>query len=417
MNGEAHSETRQDAGLDENLRFRDWPLHLKQMWEEFSSARINRELRFISAVGLATCIACLFFDAQAGVLELGLLLRLGLVAPAYLIGIALLRNARGLTRTMATLTPIVIFASVASCLGLAAEAAFTERYLIATAVLIAFSIMFLPLRAGATLFLAVFGNAAIVIPVFVVEGVRPDAVGLYVFVLICCTGPVAIRLRSDRVKDSNFLLTLKSRQAQEDLLALNRQLETLSNIDPLTAVLNRRGFEQAFAAAYEAARQSDDLTAVLLLDIDHFKRFNDTYGHQAGDQCLVEVGRLLASEFALHEGIAGRYGGEEFIAALFGKASREAEAIANRVRTQIARLVVADATGGAESISISIGVCIGSPRTTSRETFVTHADRALYAAKDAGRNRVVMLTDEATQSSGRDAFGTRGNPGYAIGLV
>jgi diguanylate cyclase (GGDEF)-like protein len=417
MYGEAHSETRKDAGLDENLRFRAWPLDLKQMWEEFFSARINRELRFISAVGLATCIACLFFDAQAGVLELGILLRLGLVAPAYVIGIALLRHARGLARTLATVTPIAIFASVASCLGLAAEGAFTERYLIATAVLIAFSVMFLPLRAGATLFLAIAGIAAIVIPVFVIEGVRPETIGLYVFVLICCSGPIAIKLRSHRVKDSNFLLTLKSRQAQEDLLALNGQLETLSNIDPLTAVLNRRGFEQAFEAAYEAARQSDDMMAVLLLDIDHFKRFNDTHGHQAGDQCLVEVERLLGGEFALHEGIAGRYGGEEFIAALFGKASREAETIANRVRTQIAQLDVADGMNGEESISISIGVCIGSPKTVSRETFVTAADRALYAAKHAGRNRVVMLTDETTESSGGDAFGAPVNPGYAVGIV
>jgi diguanylate cyclase (GGDEF)-like protein len=290
--------------------------------------------------------------------------------------------------------------------------------------LIAFSVVLVPLRAGATLLLAATGYGAIAIPVLASEGIGPHNVDLFVFTLLCCTAPILIKLRSDRVQDSNFLLTLESRRSQDDLLASNRRLETLSSVDALTAVLNRRGFENRFAAAFAAAREGEAMLAVLLLDIDHFKRFNDTHGHQAGDRCLREVGRLLNSECERHGGFAGRYGGDEFIAALVGEASREAGAIATRIGAQIGELTRMDDTGIGEngvdetgidergiedadsdhrgpedSIRVSIGVRIGSPRTTSRETFVSDADRALYAAKDAGRNRVVVLGDKAKSAA------------------
>lgn len=251
-----------------------------------------------------------------------------------------------------------------------------------------------------------------------IAGIGAGNTDLFVFTLLCCTVPIAIKLRGDRLKDSNFILTLKSREAQDDLLAVNRQLETLSSVDALTAVLNRSGFEQRFAAAFEAARQTGDMLAVLLLDIDHFKRFNDTHGHQAGDRCLTEVGQLLNSEFEWHEGFAGRYGGEEFIGALVGKASREAEAeaVANRIRTQIAQLAIIDHEGRADSITVSVGVRVGSPRTTGREKFVTDADRALYAAKDAGRNRVVVLGDDARDARGGKASGSEALTDVADGV-
>ena len=424
MDGRASFEQRAVDGLGERMPFRDWAPELKAQWAEFSSARIDRELRFMHAVGLATCIACLFFDERAGLLELGLGLRLGLVTPAYLIAMALLRRGDGVTRTLATVVPIALFAGVTSYLGTSAQGVFGDRYLMASAMLIAFSIVLVPLRAGATLLLAATGYAAIAIPVLASEGIGPHNIDLFVFTLLCCTAPILIKLRSDRVQDSNFLLTLESRRSQDDLLASNRRLETLSSVDALTAVLNRRGFENRFAAAFAAARESEAMLAVLLLDIDHFKRFNDTHGHQAGDRCRREVGRLLSSEFERHGGFAGRYGGDEFIAALVGEASREAGVIATRIGAQIGELTRMDDTGidergidenGVEergideansdhrgledSIRVSIGVRIGSPELTSRETFVSDADRALYAAKDAGRNRVVVLGDKAKSAA------------------
>ncbi|OBX18158.1 hypothetical protein A9995_13460 [Erythrobacter sp. QSSC1-22B] len=405
MYRQAFLETRAVDGLDETAPFRNWAPELKARWRKLSSARINRELRFLHAIGLATCIACLWFDAHAGILGLGLSLRLGLVVPAYLVAMALLRRGDGLTRTLATVAPITFFVGVSSYLGMSVQGIFADRYVMASAMLIAFCIVLLPLRLGATLLLAASGYAAIAIPVLAMSGIEVGKTDLLVFALLCCTVPIAIKLRSDRLKDSNFVLTLKSRNAQDDLLAINRRLETLSSVDALTGVLNRRGFEQRFAAAFEAAREADDVLAVMLLDLDNFKRFNDSHGHQAGDRCLIEVGRLLNSELDSHAGFAGRYGGEEFIAALVGEASGEAERIANRIRTQIGQLVIVEDSGHVDpaddkrpsaSISVSVGVRIGSPRATSRERFVTDADRALYAAKDAGRNRVIVLTEESS---------------------
>ncbi len=405
MSGQPYSNRSAGDGLDETLRFRAWAPELKARWYDFFAARINRELRFMHAVGLATCIACLFLDAQAGVFDLGLQLRLGLVAPAYLVAIALLRRGNGVTRTLATVVPIALFAGVATYLGLAAQSVFTDRYVMASAMLIAFCLVLLPLRIGPAVVLAGAGFGAIAIPLLAMSGIGSSNADLFVFALLCCTVPIAIKLRSDRVKDSNFILTLKSRQAQEELLATNRQLESLSSIDALTGVLNRRGFEKKFEAAYEAALQSDEPLAVLLLDIDHFKLFNDTHGHQAGDRCLIEVGRVLNSEIRRHDGAAGRYGGEEFIAALRGRASGDADGIAHRILTQISQLVITDHQGRMGSVTASVGVRVGSPLARSRDEFVKDADRALYAAKGAGRDRVVVFVDEARDSHSGSSLG------------
>ena len=156
MDRRASFETRTVDGLGERVPFRDWSPELKAQWEEFSSARINRELRFMHWLGLASCIACLFFDAQAGVLGAGLVLRLGLVVPAYLVGIALLRRAEGPRRALATVGPIVMFVGVTSYFGTSAPGVFADRYLMASAMLLAFSIVLLPLRTG-TLAISTFG--------------------------------------------------------------------------------------------------------------------------------------------------------------------------------------------------------------------------------------------------------------------
>ncbi len=261
--------------------------------------------------------------------------------------------------------------------------------------LVTFCIILSPLRIGGTALLAASGFGSIVIPVILLTKAGIYSVDLISFTFLCCSLPLLIKHRSDRLRDENFILTLKSRKAQDDLLSSNRQLESLSQIDPLTGLLNRRGFDQHFKAAFDAAQISGEPFAILMLDIDHFKAFNDDYGHQLGDRCLAEVGSLLGDEVGRHGGISARYGGEEFIAALRGIASVNGIAIAQAIRRRISDLRITNGGSDTALITASVGVRIASARKTTRDKFVQEADQALYAAKHAGRNQVALYSRDA----------------------
>lgn len=246
-----------------------------------------------------------------------------------------------------------------------------------------------------TAVLAAAGFGATVIPVILSAKAGAGNVDLLYFTFLCCSLPLLIKRRSERLRDTNFILTLKSRKAQEDLLNSNRRLESLSRIDPLTGLLNRRGFDQHFNTAFKAAQISGEPFAILILDIDHFKTFNDDHGHQLGDRCLAEVGSLLGNEIDRHGGISARYGGEEFIAALRGIASVNGIAVAQAIRRKVADLRISHDGDDTVSITASVGVRIASARNTSRDRLIQEADQALYAAKHAGRNQVALYSRDA----------------------
>ncbi|MGB3712482.1 MAG: GGDEF domain-containing protein [Erythrobacter sp.] len=338
-------------------------------------------------------------DAQAGALQLGLALRLGVVAPAYLFAMWLLRTDKQLVLLAAAILPIMLFVGVAAYIGMHAEISHRDNYVMAASMLVSTCIILFPLRFRATAILAAGSLAAIAAPVVLEADDIGSLSNLLVFALLCSTLPLLIKRRSDHLKDANFLLTLRSRQAQDALLAANRELENLSDQDPLTGLLNRRGFEKRFRSAFEMAQTSGEPLAVLLMDLDHFKSFNDTHGHQLGDECLVQVGDLLKEEIARNRGISGRYGGEEFIVALTGSGSANAINIADRVRRKIANLQIRNPNGERAGMTASIGARIGRVAHLDRERFVEDADEALYTAKNEGRNRVVLFSRTETLST------------------
>jgi diguanylate cyclase len=175
------------------------------------------------------------------------------------------------------------------------------------------------------------------------------------------------------------------------------RLETLS--DPLTLVGNRQRFDDSLGTMTAAARASGQPLSLLIADIDHFKKFNDWFGHQAGDQVL----RLVATAIkdALRDSdVVARYGGEEFTVILPNAPMATARIAAERVRQSIAARDVKKRTTGESlgQITISIGVAEFRPRESSAE-FVERADSCLYAAKRSGRNRVVGDSDPETASA------------------
>lgn len=174
----------------------------------------------------------------------------------------------------------------------------------------------------------------------------------------------------------------------ESTMADNRRLEVLAHTDPLTAVLNRRALTERLASELERVKRYDSTVSILLIDIDHFKRVNDSFGHLAGDDVLTDVGALLQSAVRSVDVVA-RYGGEEFVIALPETSLAGATAFAERIRELIEERGFSH-TGDRElHLTASVGVaCYPSPGLETVEDLLSKADQALYRAKAEGRNRV-----------------------------
>jgi diguanylate cyclase (GGDEF)-like protein len=176
----------------------------------------------------------------------------------------------------------------------------------------------------------------------------------------------------------------------------------LAEFDPLTGVLNRRAILVRLHVAYADARQTRRALAVLFLDLDHFKRINDSHGHAAGDNVLAVVAAAMQAELRELDWL-GRYGGEEFVAVLPDAPELVARTIAERIRQRTADLRIVH--GDVEvRLTVSVGVALLDATTPTVEALIEHADIALYRAKAQGRNRVVhYLPGEAVAdaASGR----------------
>jgi two-component system, cell cycle response regulator len=170
------------------------------------------------------------------------------------------------------------------------------------------------------------------------------------------------------------------------------QAETLSGTDDLTSLPNRRSFERALHREVERARRTGSHVAVGLLDIDHFKSFNDRFGHPVGDRVLIQVARRLASAFREID-VVSRWGGEEFAVLLTGLVDgtpAEALAVLERARDAVGGKPVALGPGlPSPMVSVSGGVAVFPEDGGDGPELVRRADAALYEAKRAGRDRVV----------------------------
>lgn len=189
------------------------------------------------------------------------------------------------------------------------------------------------------------------------------------------------------------VLWLSSRSVEADLMevVLKRlSLERMAWEDKLTGLANRRRFDAVLAEEWRRSSRMGVPLSLLLLDVDHFKLFNDTYGHTAGDACLTLVGGVLASSVKRAGDFAARYGGEEFVVLLFHTSRADAQAMAERLRHAVHALGVDHAMSPHGVVSVSIGGATVVPKPEDLpQILIDHADEALYRAKEAGRNQVV----------------------------
>jgi diguanylate cyclase (GGDEF)-like protein len=167
---------------------------------------------------------------------------------------------------------------------------------------------------------------------------------------------------------------------------LEEQLQKMANTDPLTELYNRRVFlEQLAQETARLARFENQSAALLMLDLDYFKRINDTYGHSTGDEVLRKFASIVR-EISRTIDIPARLGGEEFAILLPGATKADAMAMAERLRQQIANAVIPHKKGSVR-ITVSIGAAALSADDSGGDQVLSHADAALYKAKEAGRNQ------------------------------
>ncbi|MPQ66603.1 MULTISPECIES: diguanylate cyclase [unclassified Pseudomonas] len=175
---------------------------------------------------------------------------------------------------------------------------------------------------------------------------------------------------------------------RHQLQAANAKLQKLSSTDRLTGLYNRGHWEESLKAAYARNQRYGNATSLVMFDIDHFKRVNDTYGHQAGDKVIEHVADVVR-EHVRDSDVAGRYGGEEFGVVLSDTDKAGARFFAERLRKAIEALEVVH-EGQSIRFTISLGVADLSLPSISHADLIAWADQALYASKKGGRNRVTV---------------------------
>lgn len=211
-----------------------------------------------------------------------------------------------------------------------------------------------------------------------------------------------LRLRV-ALAQANTELEDKVQQRTQALEEVNHQLEVLSVTDALTRLANRRRFDAVWLDEWQRALRQSIPLAVIMLDVDHFKAYNDHYGHQQGDECLRRVGEVLLTTVRRAGELVARYGGEEFVVVLPGTSVIHAMAVAESIRANIQAAGIAHAHSGvAAVVTVSLGVAVGIPTQGDvRDALVHAADAALYRAKDQGRNRVVLSDIDRGKGSPR----------------
>ncbi|MBB1487155.1 sensor domain-containing diguanylate cyclase [Oceanospirillum sediminis] len=178
------------------------------------------------------------------------------------------------------------------------------------------------------------------------------------------------------------------RRRTHEVEQLNEQLMLQASTDALTGLYNRRFLTQRFEEEFERAKRKDIPLSMVILDLDHFKQINDTYGHSTGDQVLKQVGSYLKSMSRKYD-VAARYGGEEFCVLLPGCDQQTALNFAERLCTGFRKTIAIEEGNTRQAVTCSVGVC-EKHYATSADQLLSLADAALYAAKQQGRDRVVV---------------------------
>ena len=201
-----------------------------------------------------------------------------------------------------------------------------------------------------------------------------------------------LRDRDDRVIGIALAEDVREiKDAREMLVDVNRELRLLASVDGLTHVPNRRSYETALEREHRRAQREGAPFSLAMIDVDHFKSFNDRLGHGAGDDCLRAIAGRLSAALGRPGDLVARYGGEEFGAILTGSDAESAAVLGEKLRAAVLELAIPHPEAPRGVVSVSVGIAsVADAREVDAAQLQHAADVALYEAKAAGRDRVVV---------------------------
>jgi diguanylate cyclase (GGDEF)-like protein len=303
--------------------------------------------------------------------ELAQILMLRLLLAALLVGLALLPPLHGSTGAMLRLLALMLlqvafYGWMAGLVGRSDSALLQLGYQLYPFLVVA-QIAIFPLAAGEAALLALPALVAVLLPILGGEAGDPGTLG-GLWLLLALGG-----------------LAVAAAASQMALLASLLGARQQAGEDPLTGLANRRALDQRLSAEIARARRERRPLSAIVLDIDHFKRVNDSLGHAAGDEVLVHLAHILRAELRGAD-LAARSGGEEFCLLLPGIAAEDAWWVAERIRQRVADNPTVLESGEAVPVTVSLGIA-ALGEDDDRDSLLARADQAMYRAKQSGRNR------------------------------
>ncbi len=376
--------TAVDAAVRGGFRGMRFPAPLEARFEQETGPDRARDIALRSLLGLLLFNIFLFSDLalMPDAFALAVLLRLGVFTPLALAVILFMRTVpQPAIRECLQALVVVLSATVPPLLILNSDSPLREAGHHGMLLVVLFATMIQRIRfwyalAAVAVITVLYFRVLLALPM-----VPPAAVVAYGMVFLgTCVFSLVASYNLEHEQRMTYLFRLRD-------AATNRELEDISRHDPLTGLGNRRALAILFDDLARTAEGEE--IAVLLADIDHFKAYNDTLGHQAGDACLKQVADIITGSLRRHGDAAFRFGGEEFLMVLRRTSPADAHFIAERMRRAIEDAAIPHpaAPAGRVTASFGIAVTLVSPGLTPEDP-VSGADAALYAAKHAGRNQV-----------------------------
>jgi diguanylate cyclase (GGDEF)-like protein len=361
----------------------------------------SRSGGIIGLVGAVVALA--FYPALASVagpsaIATVNLLYLGIAIPVTLVASALvLLNPRPALRESLLALPSIVTPAVITYLFIAGGSTLTDLYLVGMILLMLFATVTVQLRFAAAALVACVVTALFVTGV-AHSKITPDQRTLVELIGISCAFYMLVaNWRINSEQRHTYVLTLRERLRRQVLSQENRALDALARRDPLTGLANRRGYDAWLQASWGTAGGAADRIGLIMVDVDHFKKYNDYYGHPAGDLCLARVAACLREQLRDTTDLVARVGGEEFAVILPGSTAQACVAVAARLREAVASMALphlGNGRGAVVTISCGCASLYAEAAVTVQELCAA-ADAALYLAKEGGRNRVCLADPAA----------------------
>ncbi len=386
--------------LLENQKLSHFPPAFEAVYQTEASVARIRHYTVIGVCGVLVYNSFLFTDylMMPDIFIQAVIVQLAIVTPITLTTLYLIHRRVLRPELSTTLCLMLIFGTIIAFYA-QSRSEYATFLIFAVPVCLAFGNVVLPLPYVMSVWFTFF--CITISSIAVLERPDTDATLASFAILTNASAGLYMLFGTHRAEQSDrraYLFNLRERLRGDLLAEKNEQLKGLSETDVLTQVANRRHFDAAFERLWQAAAESSNPLSLFMIDIDHFKRLNDTYGHHIGDVCLRAVAQCL-QQHVLPQTVLARYGGEEFVVLLPNVNDLYASACAEVLRAAVARLEIVPIEGQPPIlVTVSIGIATAfSQADIPASKLMVAADQALYSAKAAGRNRVecaAPLTDE-----------------------